>query len=94
MRTLARLALEMNADEVAVIAEAAASTGSTIVDYVHAAAIEKAQALLEDETRLTLSGHDFGLFTRTLDAAFARNPALKESLGRAHRDVRRARGTR
>ncbi|GHT83553.1 hypothetical protein AGMMS49960_11730 [Betaproteobacteria bacterium] len=50
---------------------------------------EKAQELLERESRITLSAEDFKTFVDALDAAFTPNPALKTALELARRDVRR-----
>ena len=90
MTTTARFDLKLDADEKALVAKAAALMGTTMAGFVRAAAKEKAQLLLERETRLTLSEQDFSLFTRALDSAFAPNPALKEALTQARRRVRRA----
>lgn len=88
--TAARFDLKMDADEKAVVAKAAALMGTTMAGFVRAAAKEKAQTLLERETRLTLSARDFSDFTRALDSAFSPNPALKQALTQARRRVRRA----
>ncbi len=90
MSAAARFDLKMDADEKAVVAKAAALMGTTMAGFVRSAAKEKAQALLERETRLTLSARDFGEFARALDAAFAPNPALVHALTQARRRVRRA----
>jgi uncharacterized protein (DUF1778 family) len=86
----ARFDLKMDADEKAVVAKAAALMGTTMAGFVRAAAKEKAQALLERETRLTLSALDFNDFTRALDSAFSPNTALEQALAQARRRVRRA----
>ena len=70
--------------------KAAALPGTTMASFVRAAAKEKAQVLLEREARLTLTGWDFNAFARTLDSAFAPNPALKAALTQVRRKVRRA----
>lgn len=80
----------MDADEKAVVARAAALMGTTMAGFVRAAAKEKAQVLLERETRVTLSQRDFASFTQALDSAFAPNQALKAALTQARRRVRRA----
>jgi len=90
MSTAARFDLKMDADEKAVVAKAAALMGTTMAGFVRVAAKEKAQALLERETRLTLTDRDFTAFALALDSAFAPNPALKEALAQARRKVRRA----
>jgi len=73
----ARFDLKMDADEKAVVAKAAALMGTTMAGFVRAAAKEKAQALLERETRLTLSARDFIDFTLALDSAFSPSTALE-----------------
>jgi len=90
MTTAARFDLKMNADDKAVVARAAALMGTTMAGFVRAAAKEKAQVLLERETRLTLSEPEFKAFAQALDSAFAPNPALKQALAQARRRVRRA----
>jgi uncharacterized protein (DUF1778 family) len=64
--------------------------GTTMTGFVRAAAEEKAQSLIDRETRLTLSGRDFAAFARALDGAFAPNAKLKQALTQARRKVRRA----
>jgi uncharacterized protein (DUF1778 family) len=90
MTTAERFDLKMNADEKAVVAKAAALMGTTMAGFVRTAAKEKAQVLLERETRLTLTDRDFAAFARALDSAFTPNPALKQALTQARRKVRRA----
>jgi uncharacterized protein (DUF1778 family) len=90
MTAAERFDLKMNADEKAVVAKAAALMGTTMAGFVRAAAKEKAQVLLERETRLTLTDRDFTAFARALDSAFTPNPALKQALTQARRKVRRA----
>ena len=90
MTVTARFDLKMDASEKAVVAKAAALMGTTMAGFVRVAAKEKAQALLERETRLTLTEGDFSAFASALDGAFAPNPALKAALTSARRKVRRA----
>jgi len=90
MTTAARFDLKMDADEKAIVAKAAALMGTTMAGFVRVAAKEKAQSLLERQTRLTLTDRDFKAFAHALDSAFAPNPALKEALTQARRKVRRA----
>ncbi len=90
MSAAARFDLKMDADEKAIVATAAALMGTTMAGFVRAAAKEKAQILIERETRLRLSGRDFAALSRALDSAFSPNPALKQALTRARRKVRRA----
>lgn len=90
MATAARFDLKMDADEKAIVAKAAALMGTTMAGFVRAAAKEKAQVMLERETRITLSERDFSAFARALDSAFAPNQALEAALAEARRKVRRA----
>ena len=84
-----RFDLKIDPDEKAIVARAAALMGTTMAEFVRAAAKEKATELLEREARLTLSQRDFTRFARALDSAFAPDPALKEALNQARRKVRR-----
>ncbi len=90
MPSAARFDLKMDPQEKDIVAKAAALMGTTMAGFVRAAAKEKAQALLERETRVTLSQRDFEAFTRALDLAFAPSPELKDVLAQARRKVRRA----
>ena len=88
--TLARFDLKMDAEEKEFVSRAAALMGTTMAGFVRSAAKEKAQSLLERESRLALSQRDFSAFARALDRAFKPNPALKRALSQARRKVRRA----
>jgi uncharacterized protein (DUF1778 family) len=90
MTDAARFDLKMDANEKAIVAKAAALMGTTMAGFVRAAAKEKAQVLLDRETRITLTQRDFTSFAKALDGAFAPNPALKAALTQARRKVRRA----
>ena len=90
MSVAARFDLKMDPQAKAIVAKAAALMGTTMAGFVRAAAKEKAQNLIERETRLNLSARDFGAFAGALDAAFAPNAKLKEALTQARRRVRRA----
>ncbi|MCW5634805.1 MAG: DUF1778 domain-containing protein [Rubrivivax sp.] len=90
MPAAARFDLQMDADDKAVVAKAAALMGTTMAGFVRAAAKEKALLLLDREARITLSQRDFAAFAQALDSAFAPNPALKSALTQARRRVRRA----
>ena len=59
------------------------------LDIVRAAAKERAQVLIDRDTRLTMSARDFETFAQALDSAFAPNPALKAAVTLARRKVRR-----
>ena len=90
MSVAARFDLKMDPDEKAIVAKAAALMGTTMAGFVRAAAKEKAQSLIERETRLNLSARDFRVFTQALDGAFAPNAKLEDALKQARRRVRRA----
>jgi uncharacterized protein (DUF1778 family) len=90
MTTPARFDLKMDADEKAVVARAAAWVGTTMAGFVSAAAKEKAQSLVDRESRLTPTDHDFTAFAQALNSAFAPNPALRAALTDVRRKVRRA----
>lgn len=90
MTAAARFDLKMDAEEKAIVAKAAALMGTTMAGFVRVAAKEKAQVLLERETRLSLTERDFTEFAHALDSAFSPNPALKAALTLARRKIRRA----
>jgi uncharacterized protein (DUF1778 family) len=90
MNAAARFDLKLDAQDKQILAKAAALMGTTMAGFVRSAAKEKAQALLERESRVSLSERDFGAFVQSLDSAFAPNPALKDALNQARRKVRRA----
>jgi len=86
----ARFDLKMDAEEKEVVSRAAALMGTTMAGFVRSAAKEKAQVLLERESRVTLSQRDFAAFARAIDSAFKPNRPLKNALTEARRKVRRA----
>ena len=90
MATRARFDLTMDAAEKDIVSRAAALMGATMAGFVRAAAKEKALALLDRESRVTLSKRDFAAFNKALDGAFAPNRALKGALADAKARVRRA----
>lgn len=89
MTAIARFDLKMDAQEKDVIAQAAALMGTTMAGFVRAAAKEKAQQLLERESRISLSQQDFAAFTAALETAFTPNAALQRALTQARQRVRR-----
>ena len=89
MSAVARFDLKMDAEEKDVIARAAALMGTTMAGFVRAAAKEKAQQLLERESRISLSQRDFAAFASALESAFSPNAALQKALTQARRQVRR-----
>lgn len=90
MTAKARFDLKMDAAEKDVVSRAAALMGTTMAGFVRTAAKEKALALLDRESRVTLSKRDFAAFTRALNGAFTPNPALKRALAETRAKVRRA----
>lgn len=90
MTVVTRFDLKMDAEEKEVIAKAATLMGTTMAGFVRAAAKEKAQRLLERESRITLSQRDFAAFAAALDTAFSPNAALRGALVQARKKVRRA----
>lgn len=90
MPATARFDLKMNADEKEIVARAAALMGITMAGFVRAAAKEKALALVELESRVTLSKRDFIALSRALSGAFKPNRALNSAIKEAAAKVRRA----
>lgn len=90
MTARARFDLKMDAAEKDVVSRAAALMGTTMAGFVRAAAKEKALALLERESRVTLSRRDFAAFARALDGAFTPNRQLRGALAEAKAKIRRA----
>ncbi len=89
MATSARFDLKMDAADKDIVSRAASLMGTTMAGFVRAAAKEKAQALLDRESRVTLSQHDFAVFTAALNSAFTPNSALQGALAAAAK-VKRA----
>lgn len=89
MVTAARFDLKLDANEKELLARAASLMGTTMAGFMRSAAKEKAQALLEQESRITLSTQDFLAFSTAINGAFAPNPALQKALADAAR-VKRA----
>ena len=89
MTTTARFDLTMDAVDKDIIARAASLMGTTMAGFVRAAAKEKAQDLLDRESRITLSQQDFRTFTAALNGAFTPNAALQSALT-ASSQVKRA----
>lgn len=90
MTTLARFDLKMDSADKDIVARAAALMGSTMAGFMRAAAKEKALALLDRDSRVTLSRRDFAAFAKALDNAFTPNAALKSALAQSKIRVRRA----
>lgn len=89
MTVTARFDLKLDADDKDLLARAASLMGTTMAGFVRSAAKEKAQILLEQESRVTLSKRDFVAFNAAINGAFAPNPALRGAL-KAASTVKRA----
>jgi uncharacterized protein (DUF1778 family) len=89
MTTTARFDLKLDADDKDILSRAASLMGTTMAGFVRSAAKEKAQALLEQEARVTLSKRDFLAFQAAISGAFKPNPALQSALTAAAK-VKRA----
>lgn len=89
MTAIARFDLKMDAADKDILSRAAALMGTTMAGFVRMAAKEKALALIESESRVTLSQRDFAAFASAINQAFAPNPALQNALQAATR-VKRA----
>ena len=80
MLATARFDLKIDAAEKDLVSRAAALMGTTMASFVRMAAKEKAAALLEQESRVTLTAHDLDAFTTAINGAFTPNPALASAL--------------
>jgi uncharacterized protein (DUF1778 family) len=89
MSTTARFDLTIDAVDKDIIARAASLMGTTMAGFVRAAAKEKAQDLLDRESRITLSQRDFTAFASAINGAFTPNAALQGALTASSR-VKRA----
>ena len=89
MASVARFDLKLDADDKDLLSRAASLMGTTMAGFVRIAAKEKAQTLLEQELRVTLSKRDFAAFNSAISGAFAPNQALIGALDAAAK-VRRA----
>ena len=89
MTTTARFDLKLDAQDKDLLARAASLMGTTMAGFVRSAAKEKAQTLLEQETRVSLSQRDFAAFQSAIQQAFKPNAALQGAL-KAAAKVKRA----
>jgi uncharacterized protein (DUF1778 family) len=89
MTAVARFDLKLDADEKDLLSRAASLMGTTMAGFVRSAAKEKAQILLEQELRVTLSKRDFLAFNAGIQGVFSPNPALQGALTAAAK-VKRA----
>ena len=83
MNAVARFDLKMDAAEKAIVSRAAALMGTTMAAFVRSAAKEKAQELLDRESRITMSVQDFQAFTDALSGKFTPNTALQNAMNAA-----------
>jgi uncharacterized protein (DUF1778 family) len=90
MTSLARFDLKLDKDDKDLFAQAAALMGTSMAGFVRSAAKEKAHAMIDRESRLTLSQLDFRALSSALEDAFAPNKPLQEALDSARQKVRRA----
>jgi uncharacterized protein (DUF1778 family) len=88
-KPVARFELKMDAHDKELVAQAASLVGATMASFVRFAAKEKAQAMLENESRITLSKRDFAQFSIAINQAFTPNAALDAAMKKA-KSVRRA----
>ena len=80
MTVAARFDLKLDANDKDLLLRAASLMGTTMAGFVRSAAKEKAQTLLDQESRLLLSKRDFLAFNAAIHGAFAPNPALQAAL--------------
>jgi uncharacterized protein (DUF1778 family) len=89
MTAVARFDLKLDADDKDLLSRAASLMGTTMAGFVRCAAKEKAQSLLEQESRLTFTKRDFLAFNAAINGVFSPNLALQGALAAAHK-VKRA----
>ncbi len=89
MTAIARFDLKLDADDKDLLARAASLMGTTMAGFVRSAAKEKAQQLLEQESRVTISKRDFLAFNAAINGVFNPNPAMQAAL-KAAAKVKRA----
>ncbi len=89
MTTTARFDLKLDADDKDLLSRAASLMGTTMAGFVRIAAKEKAQSLLDQESRVNLSKRDFADFHKAIAGAFKPNAALQKAI-KASAKVKRA----
>jgi len=89
MKAVARFDLKLDAEDKDLLSRAASLMGTTMAGFVRSAAKEKAQILLEQESRVRLTTRDFLAFNAAINGVFSPNPALKGALAAADK-VKRA----
>jgi uncharacterized protein (DUF1778 family) len=75
-----RFDLKMDAAEKDLVSRAAALMGTTMAGFVRSAVKQKAQELIDLDTRLQLSAQDFEAFSHAIEGAFQPNKALQGAL--------------
>ena len=80
MTITARFDLKLDADDKDLLSRAASLMGTTMAGFVRSAAKEKAQTLLELESRVALSKRDFAEFQTAIAGAFTPNVALQKAI--------------
>lgn len=80
-----RREVRLCAEDEAIIAEAAALSGTTFTGFVLDEARARAQEVIRAHRSILLSGDTYDRFLEILDAPPQRNPALVELSGRAPR---------
>jgi uncharacterized protein (DUF1778 family) len=80
MTITARFDLKLDADDKDLLSRAASLMGTTMAGFVRSAAKEKAQTLLELESRVALSERDFAKFQTAIAGAFTPNVALQKAI--------------
>jgi uncharacterized protein (DUF1778 family) len=80
MAIAARFDLTFDPLDKDLLARAASLMGTTMAGFVRSAAKEKAQILLDQASRVTLSERDFAAFNAAVSSAFTPNPALEKAL--------------
>lgn len=89
MAITARFDLKLDADDKDILSRAASLVGTTMAGFVRSAAKEKAQALLEQESRVVLTKRDFLAFNKAVQGAFTPNQTLQDAI-KAAAQVKRA----
>ena len=77
---IARRDLTLDTPDQGIVARGAALMGTTMAAFVRAAAKEKAQQLIDRETRIEMSAHDFDAFAAALNQPWQPNAALQRAL--------------
>lgn len=62
---------------------AASMMGTTMANFVRMAARERAQQVIEEESRIVMTTRDFKRFANALSQPLAPNPALRKAMQRA-----------